>query len=544
MLKKKYDDAIREKIELTRQLTADLSPLALRELKKLLRVAKQMNDHALLGYCYYYISDVYYTSLLDYNKYRLNLREAVRHLLRSDEAELLARAYNFVGIDAINMGCFDIAYNYFMTALRVVESEKNSVVTGIALSNIAHIYYQLGQLKEARATIRKSRRISTPKNDDIYFYRNLAVDYYSEGLICLEMGLLKEAAELDRKIQELIRKSDGKAAIGNEIPLAFFRIMLHHRSGHKKTTEKLIADLSGILKHKTQIFDYIEDVHGFCMYMLSVDRPDVVKTVLSQVTENMEASGVIYMQRIIMDIRLAYYEKLNNRRMVNRLLREQYTITEKAQSIQKELYLYSMDLIRMSDDVRKEQKKIREENRTLMIQARTDALTGIPNRYELSQRFDEALRNARANRSPLTLCIMDIDQFKQYNDTYGHPMGDLCLEKVASTLMEFAKLPGISCARYGGDEFVVIAEGYSRERIPEFARQFEDIISDFNIEHKASSISNRVTISQGICYGIPKKTTRYWDYLSRADEQLYKVKESHKKKKKGKSSPSILMCDL
>ena len=142
----------------------------------------------------------------------------------------------------------------------------------------------------------------------------------------------------------------------------------------------------------------------------------------------------------------------------------------------------------------------------------TDDLTGIPNRYSFDQSLSRAFERAFHSKNTLGVEIIDVDGFKEYNDNFGHQAGDECLEIIGEILKEFSEKEDIFCARYGGDEFVIIYEGKSDDEIKEIASQIGE------------AIRYPVTISQGVCNDIPVAKAKPWDFLSEADEALYSVK--------------------
>lgn len=127
-----------------------------------------------------------------------------------------------------------------------------------------------------------------------------------------------------------------------------------------------------------------------------------------------------------------------------------------------------------------------------------DALTGIPNR----RRFNEALilewKRAVRDATPLSLIMIDIDHFKQYNDHYGHGAGDVCLQRVAAELAKSAVRPGDVVARYGGEEFVVILPETDREAAGLIAERLRERIEKLNLPHAYSATKSVITISAGV----------------------------------------------
>jgi diguanylate cyclase (GGDEF)-like protein len=170
-------------------------------------------------------------------------------------------------------------------------------------------------------------------------------------------------------------------------------------------------------------------------------------------------------------------------------------------------------------------RKVEEENTFLQKRSETDPLTGMYNRLKLNEYSEEAFEKAIINRSSIAVEILDIDYFKQYNDNYGHQAGDDCIKFIASTLLELSKEDRIFTARYGGDEFVVIYEGFTKEEVENKVDNLRNMIYKANWEHRFSLSDDRVTISQGICYGTPESDTTLFAYLQLADEMLYEVKQ-------------------
>ena len=157
--------------------------------------------------------------------------------------------------------------------------------------------------------------------------------------------------------------------------------------------------------------------------------------------------------------------------------------------------------------------------------ASLDGLTGIPNR----RRFDEALETEwmRSMRSatPLSIIMMDVDQFKAYNDGYGHNMGDICLKTVASTLaVEAARRSQDLIARYGGEEFIALLPGTDTNGAYLLAERLRERIEALRLPHVYSDFSRWVTISCGCASIIPDQHHTPLQLLGEADKMLYQAK--------------------
>jgi diguanylate cyclase (GGDEF)-like protein len=157
--------------------------------------------------------------------------------------------------------------------------------------------------------------------------------------------------------------------------------------------------------------------------------------------------------------------------------------------------------------------------------ALTDSLTGLPNARRLHVRFEEEVSRTRRTGQPFQVIMLDLDDFKLVNDTFGHKVGDRMLREVAglvqSQLREYDFL-----ARYAGDEFVAIIPDTAAEQVEELRERIEKTVSGFSIEVRAQGRA-RVGISVGSAvYGVDGETLD--QLLVAADQAMYRAKSTHK----------------
>ncbi|RPF51076.1 diguanylate cyclase (GGDEF)-like protein [Aquisalibacillus elongatus] len=154
--------------------------------------------------------------------------------------------------------------------------------------------------------------------------------------------------------------------------------------------------------------------------------------------------------------------------------------------------------------------------------ANTDSLTSIPNR----RKFDQVLQEIVGELSHKTtsLIILDIDHFKQFNDSFGHPKGDECLIEVAKTIQSTLKRPTDFFARYGGEEFVVILPNTDQKGALKIAESIRKKVAQLNIPNPNSRTKPFVTISLGAETFDKFSNFRKEEILNRADQALYLAK--------------------
>jgi diguanylate cyclase (GGDEF)-like protein len=156
-----------------------------------------------------------------------------------------------------------------------------------------------------------------------------------------------------------------------------------------------------------------------------------------------------------------------------------------------------------------------------------DGLTGIPNRRRFDEHAEEVLRLAKRNCTPLSLIMIDIDFFKQYNDRYGHLTGDQCLIEVADALAKVPKRPLDLVARWGGEEFIVLLHDTPESGAKRVAENMLDAVNKLSIPHAVSQVANHVSISLGVatCPSV-KRVSHLNDIIRVADLALYEAKQA------------------
>ncbi len=173
------------------------------------------------------------------------------------------------------------------------------------------------------------------------------------------------------------------------------------------------------------------------------------------------------------------------------------------------------------------QLELEKTNTHLQQLLRSDALTGIANRRHFDVRLDEEFRRATRSRSAVALLMVDVDSFKQYNDSYGHQAGDEALVRVAQALSLFARRPGDVAARYGGEEFSLILPGSNEADALVIADEIVAHVFNQHMPHRSARASDRVTVSIGVAaLQTEQEMVDAAELVARADQALYFAKSS------------------
>lgn len=175
--------------------------------------------------------------------------------------------------------------------------------------------------------------------------------------------------------------------------------------------------------------------------------------------------------------------------------------------------------------LRESQRRLEHANAQLRLQATRDALTGLANRRHFDERLDEEFRRAQREDGRLGLLMVDVDQFKPFNDDRGHLAGDEVLARVGGCLRDGARRPADLAARYGGEEFAVILPSTDPVGVAAVAERLRAGIEGLGIPHPRSTVAPVVTASLGAAVTAHARALPYATALvERADAALYRAK--------------------
>ena len=157
-------------------------------------------------------------------------------------------------------------------------------------------------------------------------------------------------------------------------------------------------------------------------------------------------------------------------------------------------------------------------------QAERQAMTGIANRRRYERYSAVKWCEAGRMKVPISICMFDIDHFKIYNDTFGHPAGDKVISAVAKTMASYMKRSTDFVARYGGEEFVAFMVGDPSDKAFLHMKHIRQVVEDLHIPHNPE-VSTWVTVSVGGVTMVPRQDSSYEACLSIADTMLYDAKK-------------------
>jgi len=180
----------------------------------------------------------------------------------------------------------------------------------------------------------------------------------------------------------------------------------------------------------------------------------------------------------------------------------------------------------LENQVEERTKALQEMNESLSRLSYSDGLTGLPNRRKFDDFYESAYQANALKERHMVLLMMDLDNFKSFNDTYGHLAGDDCLRLVSQVMLNMFPHKKDLVARYGGEEFSAVLQGYSKDEALAICEQLRKRINEIDIV--VDGVIIKVTISIGMVYFVPTDLNMMDEWIKSADLALYQAKHHGK----------------
>lgn len=517
---KKYDDTVQSWIQIIEENNHKDAELTLEYCEKIIAYGEKLGDDSLIALGYYHSGVVYYV-LNDATHFYAAVTDALSYLSKVEEWEIMARCYNFLGIFSVNHGNVAIALDYYLNALKCCKNGNIEDVARTVKINRGVLDIAYGRYDDAIDTLQEaldycSKHPEHPRYDDymICVYQNLAKAYLCKGDL-IEAKCCFE--NIHNEHEEFLEDEILLTVLATEA-------MYYHFAGKDEKCEKNIARIHEEITPNMAIMDMFDDFYDYTKILLERGRKEEfwkLVEIMEPIVKKLDITNLILK---ILSMKIKFYRKYKMNAEYLQATALFFEFSERASHENDKMMNNVLNLRRSLEEVNLEKQEIEQRNVILRAKSETDALTGLHNRFRLNDYSEEAFQRAVDNGTSLAVEIMDLDNFKSYNDLYGHQQGDECLQQIASAIKSMEEF-GAFTARYGGDEFVLIYEGKTKDEVVECAAELRKRVLDLKIEHAPSKVSNVMTISQGLCWDIPVKGNRMWDYLHSADDMLYRVKQ-------------------
>ena len=517
---KKYNEIVQGWIEIVQENSHKNAELTLQYCENIIDYGKKIQDDGLIALGYYHEGVVYYV-LNDGTHFYEAVTNALSYLSRVEEWDLMARCYNFLGIFSVNHGNAAIGLDYYLNALSCCKKGNNEDFASTVKINRGVLNIIYGRFDDAIAVLQQSleffsKHPELPRYDDhmICVYENLAKAYLCKGELieakCCFENIYNEHGEfLEAEVKLTVMATEA---------------MYYHLAGKDEKCQDKIERIHRELTPNMAIMDMFDDFYDYTKILLERDCKEEFWKLIEIMEPMVKSLDITNLILKILSMKIKFYRKHKMNAEYLQAAALYFEYSERAAVENNVMMNNVLNLRRTLEEVNLEKLEIEQKNVILQAKSETDALTGLSNRFRLNDYSEKAFQKALDKGSSLAVEILDMDNFKGYNDTYGHQRGDECIQLVASAIKSMEEF-GAFTSRYGGDEFVLIYEGKTKEEVVEYVAELRKRVMNLGIEHQASKVSNVMTISQGVCWDVPVHGNRMWDYLHAADDMLYRVKQ-------------------
>ncbi|MBQ8519425.1 MAG: GGDEF domain-containing protein [Agathobacter sp.] len=516
----KYNETVQEWINIVQENAHKDAELTLKYCEEIINYGKETQEDGLVALGYYHEGIVYYVLNEGMHFYEA-VTNALSYLSRVEEWELMARCYNFLGIFSVNHGNAAIGLDYYLNALECCKKCENEAFASTVKVNRGVLNIIYGRYDDAIEVLQQAldfygKHPELPRYDDhmICIYENMAKAYLCKGDLieakcCFENIHSEHGDFLEDEIMLTVLATEA---------------MYYHFAGKDDKCQVRIDRIHQALTPNMPIMDMFDDFYDYLKILLERDCKEEFWKLIEIMEPMVRSLDITNLILKILSMKIQFYRKHKMNAEYLQAAALYFEYSERAAVENRTMMNNVLNLRRTLEEVNLEKQEIEEKNVILQAKSETDALTGLSNRFRLNDYSETAFQNALDHGTSLAVEILDMDNFKGYNDYYGHQKGDECIQLIATAIKSMEEF-GAFTARYGGDEFVLIYEGKTREELVEYAAELRKRVMNLGIEHQASKISNVMTISQGICWDIPVQGNRMWDYLHAADDMLYRVKQ-------------------
>lgn len=488
--------------------------------QRLLKYAAEEKSEILFGLGYYSFAE-HYLHCSDADNVLYCLTEGIKYFRHGEMYEYLAKAYHMMGSVAETQNNRVVALDYYFTSLQYAEAHNYPYGRALAERKIAGIMFYMKQYERALEMNEKSVSHFEQAPKSFHSGWNIALGKTRIGLCQVELGQPEKAVEIYGQLHK--RMAGGPDLRYPVMNIAIMAAYAYEALGRYQAAQGCIDQALRIMYKGISLIENADCVIDLARLLSRMQAYGKQWSFM----EFLMGSGIREHLALMLELFPFRSECLYRTGRIQEYMestRRYFSLYEQYQRDNNRAAARVVELKGKLRSIEKEQDRLLEYRQQLQATARQDAMTGLANRTYLEEVLVRRFEEAYHGKSLLGVELLDIDYFKQYNDTYGHLAGDCCLEKVAGALKQMAG-EHVFCARYGGDEFMIIYSGLQPGEITAVAERIQELVRGLAIPHRGSGFGV-VTVSQGIFCRRPEPGNKEWDFSSMADITLYEVKRA------------------
>ncbi len=463
-----------------------------------------------------------HTFLGDYYIAMNEVDAAGEHLLKAlamcedsevdENDEVRLKIYSWLGIYYEHKGDDQSSIQYYLYADSVAQNLGDMLSECMILNNIAFSFQRHNGAEKAlefylEAYKRQEKLETSPMR--AMLISNIVETFIYLGKMEQAWAYMDEYKRVDAEPKDIerLRRSN----------MCLYYAKLGDREQCMKWMEEVLANLEIVEADRMLAF---ENYTSFFEAMMDIGHKAYAKKFLDFMESSSDTDG-IDQRRILEKKRMQYCLKYEDESQHHAAYERFYTKMQEIKSETDKAITDAMKAMIYLRKLKKSTEKLKDENDDLARTSTTDALTGIFNRGYFDSTMLQYAQEPEAGT--LTVIMLDVDYFKEYNDFYKHSEGDQVLIEVAACLRDH-QIEGIRPCRYGGDEFVCVCTDVSRETVMQYIESVRECLNQKAIKHEKSPCSSIITLSIGFAVG--KRQEDSVMIMEMADRALYESKKA------------------
>lgn len=493
---------------------------AIKDGKKLIREAERQKELELVAMGHFIVGSALF-SCGRREDMLFHGMHAVAYFKTTTDYGMLARAQNLLGNAYAAEEEQQFSLMAYLDAKKCIKKGRIRYIGDYIDNNIAAAYAELGELEKAITLMKKLfNKLNKAKKKEWDLLNivcfNLA-DYYSR---------LDQPEEAAKYLHEY-EKSWGHGSIETEnVMYNALRCRIAYTTGDVAKGNQCSDELTECLKRGEENFEMLPSYEIIALHQIKIgefDRADFYADYLWDYCEKTRLPiDIIRACRV----QAEYFNTIGEYEQTlyyYRIMDEQFQIKERNEKKSQLRILEQKDSL----DQSVEQMKLDMERQKFLSDR--DPMTQLLNRSSMTKVLERYMARAKEKNAAIGCIFIDVDFFKEYNDTYGHVKGDECLKKISNVCLEVEKdRKHIHFARYGGDEFFGMMSGYTDQEVQEIAREIARNVRRLGIMHGHQRVRGQITVSIGVMNLTPDNVNSILDLVTFSDKALYHSKGNGK----------------
>lgn len=445
-------------------------------------------------------------------------------------------ALNLVGIAYFYNSIYEDSLKYLLQASDLLYTYKDNYLLSRVLNNIGEVYRESKVYGKAMEYYDKAIKICVDNGYNL----NLAIILGNIGDVCYLENKYSEALDYFNQSHNILISEIDMISLGE----AENRLgKVHYALGSLSKSEEYFSKSLNRLENVNNKYYAIEALVNLAKLNLEKDLNKSIEYYekAMQFAKDINASKKLSeVYKFISE----YYEKIEEYKIAIEYYKKYSHLNEEIMTSnlgnKLEIMKIELEYIKENDKFeniknmlekeiqiqRNELQKIKKSNEILEKKAYEDELTEIPNRRYINNYLNKVWNNSIKNNEDIVLFMIDIDNFKKYNDYWGHSYGDLCLKKVADCLKEIQEKRNDVIGRYGGEEFIYIARSLNYDQALALGNHIRIEVEKLGLTYEHNNINKIITISVGGAIGKALDFKSISNLLEVSDKELYKAKDA------------------